>query len=187
MRTINSFCGSITDCPTTTIANAANSQLALGSGVSGAIRDVCGETFQQECQKSLEEQFEGCLPRGDVIVTSGGQSRFRWILHAATIDFSKGQYTSQDVVRKCMVNCLKSSEGLIEENGLDEFSLGVPLLGSDVGGLSIRESCEAMCEGMKIYFRGCQDSLINEICFVHPDDGVIRQAKLILGRHFVLQ
>lgn len=188
MRLLDTYCGSIVNCSTMTIVNSSNSEVALGSGVSGAIRDACGDVvFQRECREALEEHADGYLAPGDVIVTSGGQSQYRWILHAATIDFNKGPYISQDVVRKCMVNSLKSSEKLIDENGLDEFSLGVPLLGSDVGGLSIRESCEAMCEGMKIYFRGCQDSLINEICFVHPDDDVIRQVKLTLGRHFVLQ
>jgi len=187
LRIIETFCGSIVDCPTQAIINAANSQVALGSGVSGAIRDACGgNTFQRECHEILEELYDGYLPRGEVMATGGGLSQFCWILHAATIDFSKGQYTSQDVVRKSMVSILKLAEEIIEENDLDELSLGIPLLGSDVGGLSIRESCDALCEGMKIYFRSCRDSLISEIRFIHPAEDVIRQVKLILNRHFVI-
>ena len=187
VRKIETFCGSIIDCPTQVIINAANSQVALGSGVSGAIREACGgNAFQRECHEILEELYDDYLPRGEVMATGGGSSQFRWILHAATIDFSQGQYTSQDVVRKSMISILKSAEEIIEENDLDGLSIGVPLLGSDVGGLSIQESCDALCEGMKIYFRGCRDSLISEIHFVHPGEDVIRQVKLILNRHFVI-
>ncbi len=85
-----------------------------------------------------------------------------------------------------MIGSLKSLEMIGVDNGLDELSLGVPLFGSDVGGLNIQESCDSMCEGIKIYFRGCPDSQINEIRFVHPDGNVVRQVKLILSRQFVL-
>ncbi len=187
MRTIDTFCGSITDCQADVIVNSSNSQVALGSGVSGAIRDACGgEDFQLECREALDDQFDGYLPLGNVVFTSGGHCRFRWILHAAIIDFSKGPRTTVNVVRSSMINCLKSSEQIIEEQGLDTLSLGVPLFGSDVGGLSIQESCVAMSEGMKSYFRSHRDSLINKICFVHPDHNVIRQIKMILSRHFIL-
>ena len=188
MRKIETLCGSITDCPTTTIVNAANSKLALGSGVSGAIRDACGgKTFQEECIEVVNDQAEGNLDLGRVAITSGGTSQYKWILHAATLDFSKGQYTSKDVVKKCMLNALIVADEIAEDNDLAEFGIGVPLLGSDVGGLSIAESCEAVCAGMKTFFRGNSESVINEIVFVHPKEDVVRQVQLILDRHFVLR
>ena len=188
MRKIEVFCGSIVDYPTSTIVNAANSKLALGSGVCGAIRGACGrKAFQDECTETVEEQASGNLDLGGVVVTSGGTSQYKWILHAATLDFSKGQYTSKEVAKKCMLNALKVADEIVEENDLDEFGIGVPLFGSDVGGLSVTESCEAMCAGMKAFFRGNPDSLINEVIFVHPKEDVVRQVQLILDRHFVLR
>ncbi len=187
MRKIATFCGSIVDCPTAAIVNAANSKLALGSGVSGAIRDACGgKEFQDECIEAVEDQAGGNLDLSGVAMTSGGSSQYKWILHAATLDFSKGQYTSKEVAKKCMLNALKVADEIVEENDLDKLSIGVPLFGSDVGGLSVTESCEAMCAGMKTFFKGCPDSLINQIVFVHPKNDVIRQVRLILSRHFVL-
>lgn len=77
MRKISTFCGSIVDCPTTTIVNAANSKLALGSGVSGAIRDTCGgKEFQNECFEAVDEQADGNMELGGVVLTSGGTSRY---------------------------------------------------------------------------------------------------------------
>lgn len=87
---------------------------------------------------------------------------------------------------KCMRSAIEKADEIIDENGFDELSIGVPLFGSDVGGLSVAESCEAMCAGMKTFFKGCADSQINEIRFVHPDGNVVRQVKLVLSRHFVL-
>lgn len=187
MRNIDTFCGSIIDCPTTVVVNSSNTGVALGSGVSKAIREACGgDVFQKVCHETLEEQFDGGLPQGQVLITNGGASRYRWILHAATMDFKKGRFTSQTVVRNCMLNSLKASETLIDQENLDNLSLGVPLFGTDVGGLSIQEACDAMCEGMKIYFRGYRDSQINEIRFVHPKEQTVRQVDMILARHFVL-
>ena len=189
MRIIDTFCGSIVECPTDAIVNSSNSGVGLGSGVSGSIRDACGgAAFQQECRDVLQEQRgEDYLPQGEVIVSSGGSSSYRWILHAATIDYNKGRYTSPSGVRNCMLNSLKAAERIIEEEGLDGLSLGVPLFGSDVGGLSVKQSCDAICEGMKIYFRSCRDSLISEIRFVHPDAEISKQIQLILNSHFVLK
>jgi len=186
LRRIRAYSGSIVDCPTTTIVNAANTKLALGSGVSRAIRNACGgEKFQDECFEAVEEQTGGSLDLGGVAITSGGTSQYEWILHAATLDFSKGQYTSKEVVKKCMLNALIVADEIVGDNDLDEFGVGAPLFGSDVGGLSVAESCEAMCAGLKAFFRGNPDSLINEIVFVHPEEDVIRQVKMILDRHFV--
>ena len=189
MRIIDTFCGSIVECPTNVIVNSSNSSVALGSGVSASIRDTCGgSAFQQECREALEIQRGGdYLPQGEVIVTSGGTSTYRWIFHAASIDYTKGRYALTVGVRNCMLNSLKAAERIIEEQGLDGLSLGVPLFGSDVGGLSVKQSCDAICEGMKIYFRGCRDSLINKIRFVHPDAEISRQIQLILNSHFVLK
>jgi len=126
--------------------------IALGSGVSGAIRDACGgKKFQNECFEAVEEQADGNMELGGVVLTSGGTSRYRWILHAATLDFSKSQYTSKEVVKKCMLNALRTADEVVEDNDLGELGVGVPLLGSDVGGLSVSESCEALCAGIKTF------------------------------------
>ena len=42
---------------------------------------------------------------------------------------------------------------LIEDKGLDDFTIGVPLFGSDTGGLSFEDSCNAICEAMKAQWR----------------------------------
>jgi O-acetyl-ADP-ribose deacetylase (regulator of RNase III) len=43
--------GDITELDVDAIVNAANSQLQLGSGVAGAIREKGGPSIQEECDK----------------------------------------------------------------------------------------------------------------------------------------
>lgn len=188
MRNIGIFCGNITDSPTMCIVNSSNTSIGLGSGVSSAIRQACGGVaFQEECRKVLEEYDDGTLPQGEVAVTAGGTSQYRWIFHAATMDFKKSNRTTYAVVRNCMLNSLKTAEQLIEEERLDDFAIGVPLFGSDTGGLSVEDSCTAICEALKAHFKKHKKSLISQILIVNKKTDVCNTVKMILERHFVLR
>jgi hypothetical protein len=79
--------------------------------------------FQEECRTLLEEQFaDGTLPQGEVAITTGGTSQYRWIFNAATMDFKKSNKTTYATVCSCMLNSLKTAERVIEEEGLDNFT-----------------------------------------------------------------
>jgi O-acetyl-ADP-ribose deacetylase (regulator of RNase III) len=187
MRKIGIFCGSITDCPTMCIVNSSNTSIGLGSGVSSAIRQACGGAdFQQGCREMLDEQFHGTLPQGEVAITTGGTSQYRWIFHAATMDFKKSNKATYTVVRSCMINCLKTAERVIDKEELEDFTIGVPLFGADTGGLSIDDSCNAICEAMKVHFKLHRESVISRILIVNKMPEVCNTIKMILGRHFVL-
>jgi O-acetyl-ADP-ribose deacetylase (regulator of RNase III) len=73
------------------VVNASNPSVALGSGVSGALREACGGTaFQQELRDRLEEDFDAELEPDDCLVTSAGTSTaFRWVLHVPAVDYRK--------------------------------------------------------------------------------------------------
>jgi O-acetyl-ADP-ribose deacetylase (regulator of RNase III) len=68
--------GDITECETEAIVNAANSELVLGSGVAGAIYKKGGSIIQEECNA-----IRGC-PVGDAAVTSGGNLKAKYVIHA---------------------------------------------------------------------------------------------------------
>ena len=59
------------------IVNAANSELKLGAGVAGAIREKGGPSIQAECDTI------GPIRVGDAAVTSGGNLPARYVIHAA--------------------------------------------------------------------------------------------------------
>ena len=69
--------GDITEQEVDAIVNAANSQLVLGAGVAGAIRDKGGPSIQQECDAI------GPIEVGDAAVTGAGDLPARYVIHAA--------------------------------------------------------------------------------------------------------
>lgn len=68
--------GDITDQNTDAIVNAANRELKTGGGVSGAIHAKGGPRIGEECRL-----IGGCAT-GDAVMTSGGNLKARYVIHA---------------------------------------------------------------------------------------------------------
>ena len=69
--------GDITKQDTEAIANAANSRLAGGGGVDGAIHRAGGP----EIMKELKDKYENC-PTGSAVITNGGNLKAKYVIHA---------------------------------------------------------------------------------------------------------
>jgi O-acetyl-ADP-ribose deacetylase (regulator of RNase III) len=69
--------GDITQQDTEAIGNAANSALAGGGGVDGAIHRAGGPTLMSE----LRAKYKGC-PTGSAVITSGGNLKAKYVIHA---------------------------------------------------------------------------------------------------------
>ena len=69
--------GDITQQETEAIGNAANSALAGGGGVDGAIHRAGGATIMSE----LKAKYKGC-PTGSAVITGGGNLKARYVIHA---------------------------------------------------------------------------------------------------------
>ena len=69
--------GDITQQETEAIGNAANSALAGGGGVDGAIHRAGGPSIMAE----LKAKYKGC-PTGSAVITSGGNLKARYVIHA---------------------------------------------------------------------------------------------------------
>jgi O-acetyl-ADP-ribose deacetylase (regulator of RNase III) len=80
-RTINGVTlalmqGNIVEVEADAIVNAANSALAGGGGVDGAIHRAGGPQIMEECRK-----IGGC-PTGSAVVTTAGRLRAKYVFHA---------------------------------------------------------------------------------------------------------
>ncbi|MBI4369194.1 MAG: macro domain-containing protein [Elusimicrobia bacterium] len=69
--------GDITQQDTEALVNAANSHLAGGGGVDGAIHRAGGPAIMGE----LKEKYEGC-PTGSAVITGGGNLKAKYVIHA---------------------------------------------------------------------------------------------------------
>lgn len=67
--------GDITQQETDAVVNAANTRLAGGSGVDGAIHAAGGPSIMAECRK-----IGGC-PTGQAVITTGGNLKARYVIH----------------------------------------------------------------------------------------------------------
>ena len=69
--------GDITQQDTWAIGNAANTALAGGGGVDGAIHRAGGPGVMAE----LKAKYKGC-PTGSAVITGGGNLRAKYVIHA---------------------------------------------------------------------------------------------------------
>ena len=95
--------GDITKVAADAIVNAANSHLAGGGGVDGAIHRVGGPTIMQECRK-----IGGC-PTGSAVATSAGNLPAKYIFHAVGPVYN-GREKDAQLLASAYKRCLELAE-----------------------------------------------------------------------------
>lgn len=149
-RRITILEGDVTAQEVDAIVNAANSALALGSGVAGAIRERGGPSIQAECDR------HGPIAVGDAAVTGAGALPARFVIHAASMP--PGGAASEGSVRGSMRRALE----LAAERGLR--SIAVPAIGAGVAGFPLQRCAELLLEEARRHLTG--DTSLEEIRFV---------------------
>jgi O-acetyl-ADP-ribose deacetylase (regulator of RNase III) len=124
--------GDITDEEADAIVNAANSDLILGAGVAGAIRQKGGPTIQEECNRI------GPIAVGDAAVTGAGNLRARFVIHAAGMP--PGGVATEESVRSAMRRSLE----LARENKCR--TVAVPAIGAGIAGFPMQRCAEILLE-----------------------------------------
>ena len=112
------------------IANAANTRLAHGGGVAGAISRAGGRTVQEESDARAP------IGLGEAVETSAGDMPARWVIHAATME--PGGPTSADIIRRATASTLRRAEEL------GARSLALVAFGTGVGGFPLDEAARIM-------------------------------------------
>jgi O-acetyl-ADP-ribose deacetylase (regulator of RNase III) len=85
-RSLEFVLGDITQQDVDAIVNAANSRLAGGGGVDGAIHRAGGPTIMDETRRRYPD---GC-PTGSAVTTSAGNLRAKYVIHAVGPVWSGG-------------------------------------------------------------------------------------------------
>ena len=142
--------GDITAEAVDAIVNAANSALALGAGVAGAIRAKGGPQIQAECDA------HGRIAVGDAALTGAGDLEARFVIHAASMP--PGGQANEISVR----TSLRRSLELAAEQGCR--TVAVPAIGAGVAGIPIRRSAEILLDEARRHLEG--ETPIEEIRFV---------------------
>lgn len=142
--------GDLTDAAVDAIVNAANTDLVLGVGVAGAIRQKGGAPVQEECDR------HGPIGLGEVALTGAGKLPARCVIHAAVLRL--GEPPTEESIRGAARRALE----LARERGLR--SIAFPALGTGVGGFSVQRCAEVLLEEARAHLAG--ETTLEEIRFV---------------------
>ena len=142
--------GDITEQDTDAIVNAANSQLILGGGVAGAIRNKGGPIIQEECNKI------GSTFVGGAVITTGGNLKARHVVHA--VGPRMGEGNEDEKLKNATLNSLK----VLEENSLK--SIAFPAISTGIFGYPIQRCSEIMLNTTINYLK--LETIIKKVIFV---------------------
>lgn len=108
--------GDITEQDTGAVVNAANSRLAGGGGVDGAIRRKAGAKLIKECDEIRARQ--GGCSTGSAVITSGGDLKAKFVIHTVGPFWSGGNRREPELLRSAYLNSLK----VAVDNNIDSVS-----------------------------------------------------------------
>lgn len=144
--------GDITHQDTEAIGNAANSALAGGGGVDGAIHSAGGPTIMAE----LKARYQGC-PTGSAVITRGGNLKARYVIHAVGPRYSGA---SKDGER--LSSAYQKSLELCAQNKIS--SIAFPSISTGIYGYPAGEASRIALKTVMDYLKN--HSEINLIRFV---------------------
>lgn len=104
--------GDITTETTQAIVNAANSRLAGGGGVDGAIHAAGGPSIMAECRK-----IGGC-PTGEAVITTGGNLKAQYVIHTVGPIYRGGAHGEE----KLLSSAYRKSLELASKKGIRSVS-----------------------------------------------------------------
>lgn len=126
--------GDITRIAVDAIVNAANSQLAGGGGVDGAIHRAGGPEIMRELDQ-IRSQIERCSP-GGAVVTGAGQLPATFVFHAVGPRYRDGKHQEAALLASCYRTCLQ----LASER--DVKTISFPSISTGIYGYPIEEAAE---------------------------------------------
>lgn len=133
--------GDITKQDTEAVVNAANSQLAPGGGVAGAIHRAAGPELWEECS-----QLGGCAT-GEAKISKGYQLPNKYVIHTVGPVY-RGRKEDAVLLRSCYLNSLK----LADMHAIQ--SIAFPALSTGIFGYPVGEAAQVAFDAILEYLKG---------------------------------
>lgn len=156
-RRLRLLIGDITHVPADAIVNAANSALAGGSGVDGAIHRAGGPAIMRDLDR-IRSESGGC-PTGSAVPTTAGALPARWVFHAVGPVYSGGQRNEAGLLASCYRTCLR----LAEEHGAKVVSF--PAISTGVYRYPLAEAARIATEVVVEHLQR-DETTVREVVFV---------------------
>jgi O-acetyl-ADP-ribose deacetylase (regulator of RNase III) len=144
--------GDLTLQETEAIVNAANSRLAGGGGVDGAIHRAGGPAIMEESRK-----IGGC-PTGQAVITTGGNLRAKYVIHTVGPVYQGGNHGEAQLLAGAYQESLK----LAHKKGIR--SLAFPSLSTGAYGYPLEEAARIAVKTVADYLG--QHPVFDKVGFV---------------------
>ena len=149
--------GDITRVAADAIVNAANSALAGGGGVDGAIHRAGGPSIMQELDQ-IRAQSGGCAT-GSAVVTGAGLLPARFVFHAVGPVYRDGKRGEPESLASCYRTCL----ALAERHGI--ATLSFPSISTGAYRYPVREAAAVALAEVARHMQK-KDTKLREVVFV---------------------
>jgi putative ATPase len=168
--------GDLTVEHTDAIVNAANGQLAHGGGVAGAILRAGGSAIQDESDAWVERH--GRVPTGGVAVTSAGNLRCRFVLHAVGPIWWDGTRREPELLVEVVGRSLEEAARL----GLR--SVAMPAISSGIFGFPKDRCATLLVETTLGFFARLPGASLALVRFTNFDTPTVKEFALAFDRAF---
>ena len=109
---------------TEAIVDAANSSLLGGGGVDGAIHRAGGPAILEAC-KTIRATSGEC-PTGEAVITTGGNLKAKYVIHAVGPVWHGGQHNEDHLLRNAYWNSLlRAAEHSVTSIAFPSISTGI--------------------------------------------------------------
>src|SRR5688572_14358678 len=156
MISIRATRGDITEFEGDAIVNAANSHLAGGGGVDGAIHRAGGPSIMEETRRLYPD---GC-PTGSAVISGAGDLPVRHVIHAVGPIWRDGRVGEPELLASAYRTCL----ALAASQGLE--SVAFPSISTGAYGYPMHEAAQIALETVRT--------------LLETDAGTIRLVRFVL-------
>lgn len=144
--------GDITHQETEAIVNAANSRLAGGGGVDGAIHRAGGPAIMEEGRRI------GSCPTGQAVITTGGNLKAKYVIHTVGPIYHGGNRGEPQLLASAYLESLK----LAHKKGIR--SVAFPSLSTGAYGYPLEEAALIAVKTLADYIR--ENPVFDRVGFV---------------------
>ena len=149
--------GDITRVAVDAIVNAANSALAGGGGVDGAIHRAGGPQIMRELD-GIRARIGRCQT-GSAVATGAGRLPAKYVFHAVGPVYRDGRHGEPELLASCYRKCLE----LAEERAAETVSF--PAISTGVYGYPLEEAAAIALREVKAHLEK-PEGTVREVVFV---------------------